>query len=190
MPVEFAPLVAPVLQWVHGWSHVALVALFALIVLAITPFLDLSMILLEFQLRNVWRLLVRIAIVGVAFIVLLYLLPWLGRSPLMREWGYAILLSVPCLGMLYLLTVGVYKLLADRRHFKDAARSTAIARSSIATDFGGFRTHWYRTRYVEWLRDNQVLPTGTWPDKRPNCKDDHASAMLAQLDERWLGLDA
>jgi hypothetical protein len=33
-------------------------------------------------------------------------------------------------------------------------------------------------------------PTGVWPDGTlPNFDDDRASTLLAQLEEKWLGLD-
>jgi hypothetical protein len=76
----------------------------------------------------------------------------------------------------------------DRRYFKIATQSTSLTRETIATDFAGFRSNWYRVKYVEWLRDAQVQPQGMWPD-RPNHNDDSASTLLAQLHERWLGLE-
>ncbi len=79
--------------------------------------------------------------------------------------------------------------LRDRNRLRVSTRSVALTREAIAADFLGFRTGWYRLKYVEWLRDAQVQPVGAWPSARPNVRDD-GSTLLAQLEEHWLGLDA
>ena len=76
----------------------------------------------------------------------------------------------------------------DRERLHRSKQATATSRTAIAADFQ-FQTSWYRMKYVLWLRDSQVQPLGPWPDGRPN-NGDNASTLLAQLDERWLGLES
>jgi hypothetical protein len=100
-----------------------------------------------------------------------------------------------CIGAMVVLS-GVFKLVhdlvlvyRDRAHLLEATSSTALTRASIATDFNRFQTKWGRARYTKWLRDTQVKPLGNWPEARPNVDSDTGSTMLAQLDERWLGIE-
>lgn len=104
------------------------------------------------------------------------------------------------LGLLFVTAIGVFlcwkallflfMIHGERRLLKEVTRSIAITRSSIEVDFGRFRTESYRLKYVEWIRDMQVQPQGQWSSARPNIGNDRASSMLAQLDERWLGLES
>lgn len=80
-------------------------------------------------------------------------------------------------------------LIHDRRLLKDATMATAVTREGIASDFLAFKTGAFRLRYAKWLQENIQQPSGTWPGARPNVDDDAASTLLAQLDERWLGLE-
>jgi len=117
--------------------------------------------------------------------VLAPIVPWLIRH------AFSILVLPFSVIIIWVLIEGIKALVdihRDRRHLNDVSDSTALTRDAIATDFLGFRTEWYRRRYVEWLRDAQVNPTGAWADFRPN-KGDAASTLLSQLDERWLQLE-
>jgi hypothetical protein len=79
--------------------------------------------------------------------------------------------------------------LRDRVVYGAVTRSSALSRGVISEDFLKFITPWFRKRYVSWLRDIPTNPIGDWPTSRPNIENDVASTTLAQLDERWMGLD-
>ena len=72
------------------------------------------------------------------------------------------------------------------------AKATAWTRPDIARSLGRFRTPAHRLRYIRWLASSGCeAPREAWPDgERPWWIGDAASSqLLAQLDERWLGLD-
>jgi hypothetical protein len=46
-----------------------------------------------------------------------------------------------------------------------------------------------RARYVAWLDGERFVPAGDWPDGWPPNFLDAASSHLAQLEQRWRGLD-
>jgi hypothetical protein len=125
-------------------------------------------------------------IIGVIGLLIIYVI---DRYAHYLTIGFKILISAVTLYSLYngigLLSV-VWK---DRRLLKEITNTTNVDRVIIATNFTRFKTGWYRLQYVEWLRDVQIRPKGAWPDKRPFIRYDVASTLLAQLDERWLGLD-
>ncbi len=81
------------------------------------------------------------------------------------------------------------EVVGDRSRFKAATLSIALNRTIIAADFGKFKTAWFRRHYVGWLKNLPVGPHGDWPNGRPYLRNDNASTLLAQIDERWLGLD-
>ncbi len=65
-----------------------------------------------------------------------------------------------------------------------------LNRNEIANIFNSFNTNWSRIRFVRYLQSQKVIATGTWPDgKLPNINNDEASTLLAQMEEKWLGLD-
>jgi len=103
--------------------------------------------------------------------------------------GIAIAISA---GILYLIYEGIGLLSLfwrDRKLLKEITSLTSVDRAVIASNFIRFKTSWHRLQYVEWLRDMQIRPKGAWPAKRPYIRYDEASTLLAQLDERWLGLE-
>ena len=101
--------------------------------------------------------------------------------------------AVGAIGGLFIITRLIAQIrlwLPDRLYLQKATRVTTLTRAGIAADFAKFKSELYRLRYAEWLRDVAVPPHGPWHDIRPNIRDDAASTLLAQLDERWLGLDS
>lgn len=95
---------------------------------------------------------------------------------------------VACIAAFY-GTKWLRSLSTDYSMLKSTTKSRALSRAVIAEDFLRFKTGWFRQRYVLWLRYHVIAPLGEWPEGRPNISDDKASTMLAQIDERWLGLD-
>lgn len=63
-------------------------------------------------------------------------------------------------------------------------------RKTIAYYFYKLPSGYYRLQYVNYLKTKEVQPLGDWPEgKLPNRNDDEASGNLAELEEKWLGLD-
>jgi hypothetical protein len=79
---------------------------------------------------------------------------------------------------------------------KDAIRNKHLRnkaffnRDQIASHFYEFKTSEGRLRFARLLQQTGVKPAGRWPNGNiPNVMNDEASTLLAQLEERWLGLD-
>lgn len=69
--------------------------------------------------------------------------------------------------------------------------NSRIDRKEIATWFDGFRSSYYRERFVKQLKKYvfYINPRSIWPQKElPNVNDDNASNLLAELEESLLGL--
>jgi len=81
------------------------------------------------------------------------------------------------------------RLFGDWRLSLRAKASVPFDRESIEQTFRSFRTGWGREAYVEWLGQLPVCPRGMWVEGLPNAGNDRASQLLAQLEERWLGLE-
>ncbi len=63
-------------------------------------------------------------------------------------------------------------------------------REEISKEFKAFKTSFWRLKYVQLLYNKNTKATGVWRDgKIPNRKNDEASTLMAQLEEKWLGLD-
>jgi hypothetical protein len=117
--------------------------------------------------------------------------------PIVNKWMMMIIPWPVALGVAVVVVIAIYHaarwlggFYRDRGTYRIATESSAINRQIIADDFSMFQTPLYRRAYVAWLGDLQSPPRGDWPSERPNIKGDQASTMLAQLDERWLGLDS
>ena len=101
---------------------------------------------------------------------------------------FIVLGSILLAGFGFTFAIVTWRLWRDRKRYIEITRATVFSRASIAKDLSQLQSHRYRDKYVQWLRDTQVQPQGEWPDGRPNSGD-VASTVLAQLDERWLGLE-
>jgi hypothetical protein len=122
-----------------------------------------------------------------------------SKTPLSRpETEQFSWLSLIPLGLLTLLVIAfpvknlvqfLARLFGDWRLSLRAKASVPFDRESIEQTFRSFRTGWGREAYVEWLGQLPVCPRGTWVEGLPNAGNDCASQLLAQLEERWLGLE-
>jgi hypothetical protein len=76
---------------------------------------------------------------------------------------------------------------ADRlAAFTHADNST---RARIAENFAALQTERAREKYIRWLGEQRLEPTGDWPSGRPPNLGDGASSMLARLEYRWRKLE-
>ncbi|MEM6965127.1 MAG: hypothetical protein AAF573_10190, partial [Bacteroidota bacterium] len=65
-----------------------------------------------------------------------------------------------------------------------------ISREEISFYFKKFKLEKFRIKFLELLSKNNVKVAGQWPNGQlPNIDDDESSGRLAQLEEKWLGLD-
>jgi len=63
-------------------------------------------------------------------------------------------------------------------------------RATIAEYFNKFESSRTRLKIVHAIQTQGIIATGSWPDNTiPNVENDRASTLLAQLEEKWLGLD-
>ena len=87
----------------------------------------------------------------------------------------------------------------DRSRLQKATRVFSSDRNIIASHFLSFKTESYRSKYVFWLeelvleqraRERLAASDNSWPSGlRPNIENNDASARLAQLDARWIGIE-
>ena len=90
----------------------------------------------------------------------------------------------------YQVARGAMRSFRDRRELKRLPPVTAISRSDIKMMLGRFATNTYRRKFVRWLADRRIIPTGAWPTGFSlSDRSDPAITDLARLEERWLGLD-
>lgn len=65
-----------------------------------------------------------------------------------------------------------------------------VSRGEIESAFSSLEMETNRLNYVRLLYNYSIQPYGTWPSgKLPNEANDKASILLAQLEEKWLGLN-
>lgn len=88
----------------------------------------------------------------------------------------------------------VYKLFRERiqekHQLKNFVRRSSFSRTEISEAFLNFEFETNRLKFVEHLRSRDVKVTGEWPDGRcPSKRNDPATTVLMQLEERWRGLD-
>jgi hypothetical protein len=169
------------------------------IALLITPILDSYLLVTGVGWRDFLnRRAVKAALKSVAVMVLISFLiigPMIGLAILDDYLGgrlHSVNLSWAVIGVFLFVMTGkrIAILMSDREALRKAEQSTSLTRSAIASSFNQLRAEPSRIRYVEWLRDHQIKPDGEWPVERPNLGGSRASTLLAQLDERWMGLDS
>jgi hypothetical protein len=78
----------------------------------------------------------------------------------------------------------------DRRRLKLLRKNVPTSRERIAEEFKFFQKTEFRLEFVKLLGSHGIKPTGSWPNgEMPNYRNDEASTLLAQLEEKWLGLN-
>jgi hypothetical protein len=196
MPIQsFQRFVFPVLQITRGSARPYVAVLYLMVAVGLFPWTDAAFLIR----RMPWSDLLskRIIIPGALFVAfgLAIFKLWVALIRWFERFAFVFRVLIICIGVLFFLIklVQLVEELAnmrkDRVRLREATSSTAVTRASIATDFCRFKTKWGRDQYVRWLRDPQVKPLGSWPNVRPNVGSDAASTLLAQLDERWLGIE-
>ena len=125
----------------------------------------------------------------------LKLLGWMLSGFNMQALGHDIVwvlffIVVPVLmvGTLVRAGVAIYQGFRDNRTIAAACKQ-AMTRSEIEQTFNHFRWPLGRHKFVSRLAELNVKVRGTWSAGFAPNKQDRASELLAQLDEKWLGLD-
>jgi hypothetical protein len=80
--------------------------------------------------------------------------------------------------------------LSDSSKLKKVIFVNSVSRAEIHTNFMHFRSPSVRLKYIQMIENQKLAVTGNWPEgDLPNVNNDDASTLLAQLEEKWLGLD-
>lgn len=93
-------------------------------------------------------------------------------------------------GIIFIITeiindIKLFNRLRIKFHF-----SQTIQRHILSQEFYGFKTSFFRLKYVKLLEYYSIQPLEGWPENRlPNKKNDSASILLAQLEAKWLGIE-
>ena len=120
-----------------------------------------------------------------------FVLGWLGSGFLLRippflPWLMVVLLAAAWSGV---FGAAVWKRIRSERLYSQLRKAPPRTRVKIGEAFGSLSSPAVRVKYVAFLRDAGVSPSGQWEDGLPNISDDRASQMLAELEEKWLKLD-
>lgn len=92
----------------------------------------------------------------------------------------------------YRLSLSIFDYIKEYLKIKKILKSNInhISRQQIANQLKSYKTAWARIKYIEYLQDKKIKPSGEWSQKGlPNFNNDEASILLAKLEEKWLGLD-
>jgi hypothetical protein len=83
----------------------------------------------------------------------------------------------------------VRSLFSDYYFFRHVVIDNGMTRADIAHALQGLQSGVFRRKFAAKLSSVRVTPTGKWPDERMfSGQLDQAMTMVAQLEERWLGL--
>lgn len=104
-----------------------------------------------------------------------------------------VLASLICLYVLKeALTEGI-RIIKDFYMIKDLKSKSIkpkLARPFVETFFRALRSSQGRLLFIKYLRKEGIDIIGEWPSSQPpNIGNDRASMLLAQMEEKWLGLD-
>ena len=140
------------------------------------------------------RMMVELLGYGVAMFVGMWawteVVEWLGwdREFLVRVMGIGFgLLLGGALGMRALENWAAWR--RDKRCLAGLEMSGGWSRSQVAGVLDGLETATGRYRFLTMLEGGNVEPEGSWPERTlPSYGRDRASILLAQLEERWLGM--
>ncbi len=92
--------------------------------------------------------------------------------------------------LLILHIINFKDILNFKKMLKKISHSPRINRATIAKHFYKFKLPKNRLKFVRAIQTQGIIATGSWSDNTlPNVNDDEASTLLAQLEEKWLGLD-
>lgn len=84
----------------------------------------------------------------------------------------------------------LFKLGKDYRRLMYFSSAHFATREGIAAELDRMQTHFGRLRLIRLVDLKVQRPTGEWPDGEiPNFDNSPADTLLAQLEEKWLGLD-
>lgn len=81
-----------------------------------------------------------------------------------------------------------YSLLKDFFNFKKKSRSISNQRNEIAEQIMSFHSDYFKWRFVLYLQKEITECGGEWPKKFDMNDGSRHMTLLAQLDEKWLGL--
>jgi hypothetical protein len=97
--------------------------------------------------------------------------------------------GISAIAIIVFLIVQAINMGRDYRRLIKLSHAPLSTRAAVAREIKKMKTGFGRVRFVRSLNERKS-PTGAWPNgELPNFEDDRASTMLAQLEERWLGLD-
>ena len=146
-----------------------------------------------YSLRPSLRVVVELLVYGLAVFAgmwgLTELVEWLGWE---QEFGQVVgigggLLIGGALGMRGLKNWAAWR--RDKRYLDGLEVRGRWTRSQAAGVLDRLETASGRYRFVTMLEAGNVEPEGSWPGRTlPSYGRDRASILLAQLEERWLGL--
>src|SRR6185295_18679954 len=85
---------------------------------------------------------------------------------------------------------GGWQLWGDWVVYRRVRPQRITERRQIAHDLHRLQTNRFRLKYVRAIAEAGNKPSDAWPEGAdPFYRNDRAATLLAQLEEKWLGLD-
>jgi hypothetical protein len=171
------------------WSLFHYSVLNAIIGILIFPYLDIA---------NSFSIVMRkwkrtmLSLIGV-ILTILFIAVAFSIAARFRIFEKVLLFGLPSIGLivtvfvLYEITCDYWQLSLIKRQI---VHESILKRSKISEFFNKFNTSVGRYSFVKLLSNYSIEAAGEWPDGiLPNKGNDYGSIMLAQLEEKWLGLN-
>ena len=173
----------------YNWSFCNFAVLHIVVFLLVFPILD-TLTNLPYIARLTFEDALYITAVIVVLSLLIFLLLVLCKF---KVFLYFLIYGASTPGAIWIL-LSAYQNIYDLWRLKVIKRrivfNALLKRSDISKLFKQLKTGNGRCRFAKLLRDYSIDVCGDWPNGvLPNNKNDSGSIMLAQLEERWLGLD-
>lgn len=173
----------------------------AILVVTVMPFASLLLLTGERRSKPTnnreWLMMALFAVGGIAIVSLLFRgADWALSHVKYGDWVLPALSVLPALLLALQFLSGVWRRFRDWLRFKRATRVLPTSRVEVAKMIRLFSSEYGRLCYTRWLalrgpevEEAMKHPDDKWPgNRRPNYGNDEASALLAKLEERWLGL--
>lgn len=106
-----------------------------------------------------------------------------------QTWIIGILSFVGALFVLSLFISSAWYRFSDNQRLKSIKIGLKLERKDLVDHFDSFRTPKGRLNYIYMIQDKRVDVIGEWPSLHPPNHFDEASTLLAQLEEKWRGLN-
>ncbi len=184
--IKFHPITFNLTGTLH-YTHLGVTSLATLLLI---PFMNLFFSTKKISFKTILLILV-VAFVTVAIMAICFYT--INKYHFEKEFS-KFFFTLAGIFLIYILSKFAYTHFKDRNIYNKQRRiinsNTIISRLELEKLLTSINSSYYRLEYLKLLQDNSILPKGDWSNNNiPNWKNDKSSVFLAQLEEKWLGLN-